>query len=265
VIVPTLNEAENIEALITRLERVLPAGSEVIFVDDSDDETPAVIRAVRQRARHAIRLHQRAPHQRTGGLGGAVVEGLQLARSAWACVLDADLQHPPELIPTLLAQAVHAEADIAIASRYCTDGEEAGGLTRLRAALSRALVTATRLLFWRRLSDVTDPLSGFFLVRVRAIHCEILRPRGFKILLEILIRHPHLRAVEVGFHLDRRYAGQSKASVREGMRYLAHLTALRFGRSHSSQSAHAPDPEAPCLDLAGPNTWWRGDQEELGR
>ena len=67
VIVPTLNEAENIGALIARLERVLPTDSEVIFVDDSDDETPAVIRAAREQARYPIRLHHRAPHQRNGG------------------------------------------------------------------------------------------------------------------------------------------------------------------------------------------------------
>ncbi|MCM8748191.1 glycosyltransferase [Thermomicrobiaceae bacterium CFH 74404] len=264
VIVPTLNEADNIEPLLARLERVLPAGSEIIFVDDSDDETPAVIRSIQQQARHPIRLYHRLPHQRAGGLGGAVVAGLRVARSPWACVLDADLQHPPELIPCLLEEAMRTGADIAIASRYRSSSEDVGGLTRLRAAVSRALVTATRLLFWRRLREVTDPLSGFFLVRTAAVNCQSLRPRGFKILLEILVRHPHLRTVEVSFQLDRRHAGRSKASLREGMRYLVHLTALRLSRPYSGTAARGWESEA-SRELQVPSARrWSGEHEELG-
>ena len=73
-------------------------------------------------------------------------------------------------------------------------------------------------------------MSGFFLVRRDALQLDGLRPRGFKILLEILVRHPHLRAAEVSFEFGERYAGRSKASVREGLRYLALLTRLRFAR-----------------------------------
>ncbi|GBD16109.1 Polyprenol monophosphomannose synthase [bacterium HR26] len=265
VIVPTLNEADNIEPLIERLARVLPAGSEIIFVDDSDDETPAVIRSIQQRARHPIRLIHRLPHQRLGGLGGAVVAGLQVARSPWACILDADLQHPPELISCLLEQAIRTGADIAIASRYRSSSEDVGGLTRLRTAVSRALVTATRLLFWRRLREVTDPLSGFFLVRTAAVHCQALRPRGFKILLEILVRHPHLRTIEISFQLEPRHAGRSKASLREGMRYLVHLAALRLSRPyHRGAAARGWESEAGPGLRAPSGRRWSGEHEELG-
>uniref|UniRef100_A0A7C3ABF9 Glycosyltransferase n=1 Tax=Thermorudis sp. TaxID=1969470 RepID=A0A7C3ABF9_9BACT len=264
VIVPTLNEADNIEPLLARLERVLPAGSEIIFVDDSDDETPAVIRSIQQRARHPIRLIHRPPHRRTGGLGGAVATGLEVAHSPWACVLDADLQHPPELIPCLLEQALRDSADLAIASRYRSTGVGCGGPTWLRSTLSRALVTATRVLFWRRLRGVTDPLSGFFLVHATAIDCRALRPRGFKILLEILVRHPHLRTLEVSFQLDRRHAGRSKASLREGMRYLVHLTALRLSRPYSGTAARGWESEA-SRELQVPSARrWSGEHEELG-
>lgn len=264
VIVPTLNEAANIEPLVDRLARVLPAGSEVIFVDDSDDETPAVIRSIQRRARLTIRLYHRPPHQRSGGLGGAVATGLEVARSPWVCVLDADLQHPPELIPCLLEQALRDGAELAIASRYRASGDDVGGLTRLRVAVSRALVTATRLLFWRRLREVTDPLSGFFLVRATAIDCQALRPRGFKILLEILVRHPHLRTTEVSFQLAPRHAGRSKASLREGMRYLVHLAVLRFGRPCQVGAAdRAREHETGSGLPVPPRREWRGEHEEL--
>ena len=265
VIVPTLNEAANIEPLVDRLARVLPAGSEVIFVDDSDDETPAVIRSVQRRAGLTIRLIHRPPQRRSGGLGGAVATGLEVAHSPWACVLDADLQHPPELIPRLLEQALRDGADLAIASRYRSTGVGFGGPAWLRSTLSRALVTATRMLFWRRLRGVTDPLSGFFLVHATAIDCRALRPRGFKILLEILVRHPHLRTTEVSFQLAPRYAGRSKASLREGMRYLVHLAALRFSwPDRLGAAARARERETGSGLQAPPRRQWRGEHEELG-
>jgi dolichol-phosphate mannosyltransferase len=100
----------------------------------------------------------------------------------------------------------------------------------MRAMASRSTTTAARMLFPRRLRDVHDPMSGFFLVRREALDLDGLRPRGFKILLEILVRHPHLRAAEVSFQFGERHAGRSKASIREGMRYLGLLARLRFAR-----------------------------------
>lgn len=228
VIAPTRNEAANIAPLVARLERVLPDGSEIVFVDDSDDDTPAVIESMASRSRCPIRLIHRPPGQRAGGLGGAVVAGLRTARSAWDCVMDADLQHPPELIPRLLAQARLTQADLVIASRYCGEGK-AEGLDGIRTAISRASTTAARLAFPRRLRRVSDPMSGFFLLRKDLIDLDALQPRGFKILLEILVRNRHLKVSEVGFEFGKRHAGESKASLREGLRYLAHLGTLRLG------------------------------------
>ncbi len=238
VIAPTRNEADNIAPLVARLEHVLPDGSEIIFVDDSDDETPAMVESVALRSRYPIRLIHRPPGQRAGGLGGAVVAGLRAARSAWACVMDADLQHPPELIPRLLAQARLTQADLVIASRYCDEGK-AEGLDGFRTAISRTSTTAARLAFPRRLRRVSDPMSGFFLLRKDLIDLDALRPRGFKILLEILVRNPRLKVSEVGFAFGKRHAGESKASLREGFRYLAHLGTLRLGEDALRFSAFA--------------------------
>ena len=173
-----------------------------------------------------------------GGLGGAVVDGLRAVNAPWVCVLDADLQHPPEVVPRLLAAVVRDRADLAVASRYCGTGG-ADGLGPVRALISTACGSAAKLLFPVRLRGVTDPMSGFFLVRRAAVHLDELRPRGFKILLELLVRHGGLRTTEVAFTFANRHAGESKGSLREGLTYLGALGALRLGGGIPSSSPSA--------------------------
>jgi dolichol-phosphate mannosyltransferase len=225
VIVPTRNEAGNIRPLLDGLEGTLPSGSEVVFVDDSDDNTPEMVEAERAHRSLSIVLIHREKPDRAHGLSGAVVRGLQVARADWVCVMDADLQHPPAVIPDLLARAEAGDVDVVVASRYCKDGELNFGAGR--AVLSRASTNAARILFPRCLRRVSDPMSGFFLVRRSSVPLDRLRPRGFKILLEILVRARKLRAAEVPFEFGVRHAGESKASLAEGARYLRQLVALR--------------------------------------
>jgi dolichol-phosphate mannosyltransferase len=230
IVVPTKNERDNVVRLIERLEAVLPTvAMEIIFVDASSDGTAAAVEEAAGRSKREIVLLRQASNRRIGGLGGAVVQGLRAARAPWACVMDADLQHPPELITTLLEQAEARDLDLVVASRYCDSGERSG-LGWARAIASRSSTTVARLLFPQRLREVTDPMSGFFLVRRDALALDELRPRGFKILLEILVRHPGLRVAEVWFAFGDRHAGQSKATIREGLRYLSLLARLRFAR-----------------------------------
>ncbi len=229
IIVPTRNESGNIERL---LERLVPAtvdrSLEVIFVDDSSDDTPEVIQAAATSYPCPVRLIHREPDQRSGGLGGAVLAGMHSARGQWIVVMDGDLQHPPELIPELRIRAQTESCDLVVASRYCPDGE-ASNFGLLRALTSRGFTVAAKALFPRRLRNVNDPMSGFFLVRRAAIDLESLRPNGFKILLEIIGRTPGLRIGSVPFSFGERFAGQSKASLREGLRFLQLLFALRLG------------------------------------
>lgn len=228
VVVPTRNEAGNIDELVARLERAMPAVAfEIVFVDDSDDDTTSVIEAVQERSGCPIRLIHRPRGERTNGLGGAVHIGLLVAHAPFVCVMDADLQHPPELVASLLDRAMHHNTDLVVASRYSESGD-ALEFGRGRAALSHFSTTAARITFPRRLRGISDPLSGFFLVRKSALNLDQLRPNGFKILLEILVRTPNLRIAELGFHFGKRFAGESKASFREGMRYLMHLYRLRM-------------------------------------
>ncbi len=227
MIVPTRNESNNIGPLLDRLEAALEAQAvEILFVDDSTDETATVIRQEAENRCLPIKLIAR-PEIRRNGLSGAVVEGMEAARGRWLGVMDADLQHPPELIPRLLAQAGRTGADVVIASRQA-DIWGPIGLSRARALTSQLLTILARMVFPRVLKNVSDPLTGFFLVRRTAIDIATLQPEGFKILLEILARHPDLRVTELHFEFAPRLEGQSKADLNEGMRFFRHLTRLRL-------------------------------------
>ena len=231
IVVPTFNERDNIAPLLERLERVLPAEDvEVLFVDDSADDTPQVIREVAADSGLPVWLLHRPPDQRRGGLGGAVVAGLKATSADWVLVMDADLQHPPETVPALLGAAAGGGTDVVVASRY-TAGGSAGGLANgSRRLVSSGAGTLARVLFPRRMAGCTDPMSGFFIVRRAAVDLDRLRPDGFKVLLEILARGPRMRLGEVPFSFASRVAGESKAGLQQGLVYLRHLLSLRLGR-----------------------------------
>lgn len=230
IIVPTRNEAGNIDMLLSSLKNAFQNQAlEVIFVDDSTDNTPEVVLAATSKFPELnVRLIHRMPAERSGGLGGAVVVGLKAVRTEYACVMDGDLQHPPELVPVLLRKALDNRLDLVVASRRVSESKVTG-LNTARDLISRGLDLTGRIFFPRQLSGVRDPLTGFFMVRVKALNLDAMQPKGFKILLEILIRHPGLRKGEIPFHFGQRYAGESKASAVEAVRYLNLLIALRFG------------------------------------
>ena len=228
LIIPTRNEAANISELLVRLDR-LPGGvlGEVIFVDDSDDDTPATIAYLGPSFDFAVDVVHREPGHRDGGLSGAVLEGFRRARGDWLAVMDADLQHPPEVLADLFGAAQSYGADIVCATRNVACGGR-DGLGAARDLISKSFTGFARRAFPRRLHGVSDPMSGFFLVRRSAVDPGTLRPTGFKILLEILVRTPGLRRAEVAYEFAPRHAGASKASLREGVVYLRHLARLRL-------------------------------------
>lgn len=231
IILPTRNEAGNIHLLLSRIEGATKGiPTQVVFVDDSTDETPQVIKEIADLFPLGTTIIVRPPEQRHDGLGGAVLEGLRAAKAPWVLVMDADLQHPPELIPQMLDQAQKANADMVLASRRATHSQ-VKGLNLVRQIISRTLDGVARLFFPSNLRNVKDPLTGFFLARRDAIQVEQLRPRGFKILLEILVRFPKLRVAEIPFEFGVRHAGKSKASALEVARYMSLLWSLRFGEN----------------------------------
>jgi putative flippase GtrA len=172
-------------------------------------------------------LIHRPPEQRADGLGGAVTAGLKATQSKYACVMDGDLQHPPELVPELLKTATEQHADLVVATRR-SETSEVSGLNTVRNWISLGLDMIARIFFPHELRGVSDPLTGFFLVRVGALNLKALRPKGFKILMEILVRNPNLVKAEVPFSFGKRLSGQSKASVAEAWKYFNLLWNLRF-------------------------------------
>jgi dolichol-phosphate mannosyltransferase len=228
LIVPTFNEGPNVRELLRRVaETLVGTAYEVIFVDDSTDDTPEIIAVAAAESDAPVRLiHREHP---VGGLGGAVVEGVQAAEARWCLVMDGDLQHPPEVIPDLLHRARRGDVDVVVASRYTQGGTSDGLANAVRTTVSRASTMLTKAMFPRKLSGCSDPMTGFFLLDRDAVDIDELRPRGFKILLEILARK-QLRVGEVPFNFAPRHAGESKASFTQGIRFLTQLTMLRFGR-----------------------------------
>ena len=228
VIVPTFNEGPNIAELVQRITDALDGrDAEILFVDDSTDDTPAIIRQVARGADIRVRLlHRDEP---VAGLGGAVVDGIRAAQSRWCLVMDGDLQHPPEDIPRMLERAATGDVDIVVASRYVKGGTAGGLAGATRTGGARASAAHTQAMVPRKRHRGTHPQTGFVLVDRDAIDLDALRPRGFKILLEILARR-QLRVGEIPFAFATRHAGESKASVTQGIRFLTQLTMLRFGR-----------------------------------
>ncbi|MGI6879075.1 glycosyltransferase [Microbacterium sp. gxy059] len=228
VVVPTFNEVDNVAELVRRASAALAGrDAEILFVDDSSDGTADAVRRAARSAPLPVRVVHR--EQPVGGLGGAVVEGFRLAAADRCVVIDGDLQHPPETIPLLADRLEEGDADVVVASRYAGGGSAGGLADRTRELVSRGSNAVTRAMFPVRLRDVTDPMTGFFAVDRRALDLETLRPRGFKILLEILVRQP-LRVAEVPFAFGDRFAGRSKASLAQGARFLHQLALLRFGK-----------------------------------
>jgi dolichol-phosphate mannosyltransferase len=246
VVVPTRNESGNIRPLLSRLgPALLPLRAEIVFVDDSTDDTPEVVAALADSCPVPVRLLHREPAARTGGLAGAVVAGTRLARGEWVLVMDGDLQHPPEAAIGVAAAAVRHDVDIVIGTRYAGTGSGEGLSGAGRAITSTSATTLAKTLFPRRLATVSDPMSGLFAFRRGVVDVDSLNPIGFKILLEILVRHPGARVAEVAYAMAPRHTGTSKASAREGLLFLRHLARLR-GRRLIGQLRERP---------VGPTDW----------
>ncbi|MFD5334933.1 glycosyltransferase [Streptomyces hawaiiensis] len=227
IVVPTFNESANVRQLLHQITEAVPARlpCEVVFVDDSTDDTPEVIEKAAQDCPFPVTVLHR--EEKVGGLGGAVVEGLKAATSDWIVVMDGDCQHPPSLVPDLVATGERANAGLVVASRYIKGGSRAGLAGSYRVAVSRGATWLTKALFPRRLHGISDPMSGFFAIRRSAVTAEVLQPLGYKILLELAVRSRPGRVTEVPFVFQDRFAGQSKSTAQEGFRFLRHLAGLR--------------------------------------
>jgi dolichol-phosphate mannosyltransferase len=221
VVVPALNEAANLPALAERLDAALTGRSyELLIVDDgSNDGTPDVCASLA--SRYPLDLHVRASSD--AGLSGAVMHGFARARGEVLVVMDADLQHPPERIPALIAALDEDDVELAIGSRYA-----AGGSTASRWGLFRQINSRVATLLARPFAGKTrDPMSGFFALRRETLQrAEQLTPLGYKIGLELLCKCRVKHVAEVPIHFAERAGGESKLTTTQQFKYLEHLSRL---------------------------------------
>ncbi len=211
VIVPTYNEAGNLTELVRRILASMP-GVEIVVVDDaSSDGTPDVARSLGKTA--PVRIVERVNER---GLSTAVLRGIQEARTPICVVMDADLSHPPESIPQMV-KAVQDGADIAVGSRYIRGGAIDDW------PLIRRLTSRAGTLLARPLTAVHDPMAGFFCLRRSLLEGVELKPRGFKILLEILARTRTEKTAEIPIRFEDRSEGASKFGPKQRREYLQQL------------------------------------------
>jgi dolichol-phosphate mannosyltransferase len=233
VVVPTLNERDNIVPLIESLDAALQGIAwEVIFVDDdSRDGTPDHVRAIaRQDSR--VRCLQRIGRR---GLSTACVEGALASAAPYVAVMDADLQHDERLLPAMLRRLRTGDCDVVVGSRYVAGGS-LGGWQRSRARISAA---ATRLSRMICRTEIADPMSGFFMLPREVLEGAVrnLSGQGFKILLDLLASAPRpLRVAELPFTFRERRHGASKLDTMVAWEFfmlladklVGHIVPVRF-------------------------------------
>ncbi|MCX7781259.1 MAG: glycosyltransferase family 2 protein [Negativicutes bacterium] len=222
IIIPTYNERENVAAIVKRLQCVMSehvsVRYEVLFIDDSTDDTPARLEALAKEHPEVRYIHRSGER----GLASAVVKGFEAAKGEQMIVMDADLQHPPELIPLILKRL--SEADIVIPSRFI-DGGTDGGLNQFRKFVSWTARTIGRLSIMR-LRDISDCTGGYFGLNRNVIEGVALNPVGWKILMEVLVKGNYRTVHEIPYAFVARDAGQSKMNVKEQWNYLRHIVKL---------------------------------------
>jgi len=210
VVVPAFRERENIAPLLAALKHALEGldWETIVVVDDALDGTEEVVRDHAQRDGRVRCLHRLGRR----GLASACIEGMLASSAPYLAVIDADLQHDETLVPQLLAAAKSETADVVVASRYM-EGGSTGELAADRVRVSRLASALSRVLC----KGLTDPMSGFFVVR-RAFLEQVMRRlygRGFKILLDLIAAgHGEVRIRELPYRMRSRQHGESKLGAR---------------------------------------------------
>lgn len=234
VIVPTYNEIHNIETLVSRIDNSLKGISyEIIIVDDnSPDETG-------KRAEELSKDYPLRAVHREGklGLASAFLKGFEFAKGGIIGCMDADLSHPPETIPKLIASINEDGSDIVIASRLIEGGAIAGNWPQKRKINSYVATGLAKFL-----TPIKDPMSGFFFLKRDVIEGVPLIPRGYKIGLEIIVKGKYKKIKEIPFLFDNRIKGESKLNLNIQLEYMAqilHLYTYRLKRVVSKQKDHS--------------------------
>lgn len=227
LVLPTFKESQNIASIVQILTQLLddylPGQYELIVVDDDSPDLTWKIALELLPYYPQLRVMRR---QTERGLSTAVVRGWQVARGKILGVIDADLQHPPEVLLQLLQEMGHG-ADLAVASRHV----EGGGVSEwsaVRRFLSRGAQMLGLVILPEVIGRLSDPMSGYFMVRRSAIIGKQLSPVGYKILIEVAARGKIRWIAEAGYVFRERVAGESKVTWKQYVEYIQHLLRLRF-------------------------------------
>jgi len=227
LVIPTYKEADNIERVVQvlsdLLDRATGGGYELIVVDDnSPDGTWEKAQKLMSRYPH-MRVMRRVEER---GLSTAVIRGWQIAQGTVLGVIDGDLQHPPETLLKML-DSMRQGTDLVVASRHIAGGG-VSEWSLLRRLLSRGAQVLGLILCPAVVGRVSDPMSGYFMVRREAIAQCLMDPCGYKILLEVIGRGRIQTIAEVGYVFQERQSGESKVTYHQYVDYLIHLGKLRF-------------------------------------
>jgi dolichol-phosphate mannosyltransferase len=237
IIIPTYNEAKNITILIPKIYKYLRninQDFEIIIVDDNspDGTCKIVAEIIKKHSKYNVKIIRRTKDK---GLSHSVIEGFNKTKGDTLIVMDADLSHPPELLPKMIMAS--KKHDIIIASRNIGYGES-------RFSLFRKIVSSFARMLSRPLVRVSDPMSGYFLVKRKVIRGVQLKPKGYKILLEILVKGRYKRnnkvnvkdnfkdkietdsILELPFIFEKRIYGESKLGFKVVFDYLVHILSL---------------------------------------
>jgi dolichol-phosphate mannosyltransferase len=223
IVVPTYREAKNIPQLIQRIAEVDFSGRsfEVILVDDNSRDGITEVVKILQKQYSWLRLIVRLAKK---SLSASALEGFQSARYPLVLLMDADLSHPPEKIPAMLAQLADPAVDFVIGSRYVEGGSADEQWPVARRLTSRFAAWLAQVLISRR---VRDPLSGFFALRKSALlRCGRLKPIGWKIGLELMLKCRCKNIQEVPIHFSERLHGKSKFNFRVALEYVLQVSYL---------------------------------------
>jgi dolichol-phosphate mannosyltransferase len=227
IIIPTYNESANLPALLERIARALSASPHayeiVVADDDSPDRTWELAESLRG-AYPQLRVIRRAGKEK--GLSPAVLDGWSEARGEILGVMDADLQHPPELLPQLLAVFDDPGVDVVVASRYMPDAAKLKW-NPVRKWISRGASNLAQAVLPPQ-AQVTDPMSGYFFLRRRVLEGAPMQAKGYKILLALLCHGRYDRVAEVPYVFGRRHGGQSKLGAMVMRDYLSQLWKLAW-------------------------------------
>jgi len=223
IIVPTYNERENLPILIERTSNILKntIKYEIVVVDDNSPDRTWEIALDYKKRGYPVKLVLRP---RKMGLGSAIMDGIKNSQGKYIIVMDADLQHPPEVIPKLYKEAVKNQADVVIASRYVRGGG-VEGWSFIRKLISKGASLIAKIML-PQVRNISDPMSGFFLIKRDAVKDIRITPKSWKILLEILVKGRYNKVIEVPYTFKPRAHGKSKLKLSDMLSYLKHVLML---------------------------------------